>query len=212
MRRPARHDDGFTLPELLVYVFILGVIVVVVGSVIANSTRAQNITLDNSAISNTTRTLVRSMENGIGNAASISVSSPTAYGQMVRVRTAVATSSTVVWRCQAWFYSVQNGGVYTKTASTLIPDFGSAPVLNGWTLLVGGGGQATAARQTSTPIPPATPTVSSVFSLTGTTTVNVRLLVRTRAAAPLTFTTTFGSQAPASGPQPTPTEAPTSCF
>jgi type II secretory pathway pseudopilin PulG len=215
---PARGgtDEGMTLVELLVYIVLLGMILVVVSGFLVTSLRSQSVTINDNAVSNTTNVITRSMEAGIANASGISVESPTSWGQMVRVRTAIVTSSTVTWKCEAWYYSFTTGGFYQKTSSTMINDFTARPTFTGWTLVASGSGKSAGTvgltRQTTIPTP-GTTSVVNVFTPTGRggKTVTVTANVGGGTQTPTTFTTTFGSQASPS-PNPLATEAPTSCF
>ena len=213
MANASKDDSGLTLIELLVYVVVSSIVLLVVSTIIISAVSGQSVVVANSSTSGNSRAIARSMEVGVGNASDISIEAASAYGQMVRVRTAVVTSSSTTWRCQAWFYSSTMNAFYVKSSTSTISNFTATPNLTTWTLVAGGTGDNKVVQQTSTPTPAGSPTILPVFSPVGRggQTVSVDLSLTSGADAKLSFSTGFGSQALPS-PHPVPTEVPSTCF
>jgi prepilin-type N-terminal cleavage/methylation domain-containing protein len=116
-RRLRRDQEGFTLVELLVYVLLFGIILVIVGGMLINSTRAERGVRGSADASNLGQLISQSVQRGVRNAVAISLPTTTDHTQLLTVLTA-GTQTPVVWSCQSWYYTPDNGGaVYTKKST-----------------------------------------------------------------------------------------------
>lgn len=128
-------DEGFGMAELAVYAVLSLVVLTIVASLFnaALDTRTQVTDLTQAA--GVGQLIATSVEEGVRNAngplgatdniqkRGIKVDLTTATGQLLRARVAVgAQDGSIVWRCQAWFFSPVTGSVYSTTSDTLIAD------------------------------------------------------------------------------------------
>lgn len=140
-----RSDEGFTLPELLVYCVLLGVVLVLVGTVFLRSLGAQSSVVDTGQRNTTGQVAVEAMERAIHNA-SVGGVKVSADGSTLIAHT--GGGNTVQWRCQSWFYvpptgSQTSGRLFSRTAASGTPtaviaaDFATT-VPAGWALAAEG--------------------------------------------------------------------------
>jgi hypothetical protein len=138
-------DAGFGLAELIVYAALAVVVLTLGGSMLisALSTRSQVTTL--SEATSIGQLISGSIQEGVRNAsgppgttdpeqrAGIKAEVTTARGQLLRARVAVGSANgTVVWRCQAWYFSSQTEAVYSAVNATeAVADPGGFAVVNG---------------------------------------------------------------------------------
>lgn len=131
----ASADAGMSLVELLIYSLLLVTILVIAGAIIMNSlTTQQTVTTVTSATS-AGQLVSSSVEQGIRNASSFQVATPTAFGQALRSRTVRVTQAGVsTWQCQAWFRT-SGGDFYTRVGNATIAVPATAGDLTSWTLI-----------------------------------------------------------------------------
>lgn len=146
MRPPARRTDdaGFSLAELIVYSMILLVVLTMTGTLLVRSLTTQRDVRAVTSATDEAQLASRSVERGVRNAAAVGrLTSPA--GEMLVVRTRVASPTVSSWRCQAWFVGdALGGGLYTRsvaasgagTPAIAMPT--SATDLAGWTKLATG--------------------------------------------------------------------------
>lgn len=153
-----QDDAGFSLAELGVY-SVLSVVILLICSTIfigSTTTRAQVVNL--TTATSVGQLIANSVAEGAHNAAGAPGSSGdqrlgvkaeemTAEGQLLRARVAVgASDGTVIWQCQAWFYSTTTKAIYVATnPTTMVVDPVSFSIINSihtasagtdhWTLL-----------------------------------------------------------------------------
>ena len=109
-------ESGFTLIELLVYVSFAVVILVIVGGMLISSVGTERDVRSTTEASNLGQLISRSVQSGVRNASQVSLQNIDDT-QFLVARTAGSTAS-VVWACQAWFYTPDSGGsLYTKRTS-----------------------------------------------------------------------------------------------
>lgn len=137
MRRRLLHaDDGFTLPELIMYGMLLTIVLAVAAGIMMSGTIAERTVRTVVGASTESQLASDSIETGIRNSSGYSVTVPSVGTQLLRARVAQGTTS-VVWTCAAWYYTpnVANGSIWYKSSTTAI----AAPTtstLSTWTLLV----------------------------------------------------------------------------
>ncbi|SEM88099.1 type II secretion system protein [Cryobacterium luteum] len=109
-------ESGFTLIELLVYVSFAVVILVIVGGMLISSVGTERDVRSTTEATNLGQLISRSVQSGVRNASQVSLQNIDDT-QLLVARTAGSAAS-VVWACQAWFYTPAAGGsVYTKRTS-----------------------------------------------------------------------------------------------
>lgn len=129
--RIEQKDEGFTLVELLVYIFLAVIVLTIVGSVLINSLRAESQVRDAAQSNSNAQLVAESLGKGIRNASAIEVTAPTADSILLRTRS-IDASATGAWFCHAWLWS--NGELRTTRSTTAIPT-PDATTAAGWLLL-----------------------------------------------------------------------------
>lgn len=131
IRKSFELDDGFSLAELAVYACLSVVILTIAGTILISTIKTRTSVTELTEAVSVGQLIATSVEEGVRNAAgpvgstdatqTLGVKSepPTADGQLLRARVAVgAIDGTVVWQCQAWFYSMATQAVYSSTNDT----------------------------------------------------------------------------------------------
>jgi len=145
VKRLVRDDRGFSLAELIFASAFSIVIMLIVGGILVGAMNANKQVGSLTHAASTGQLIARSVESGVRNAAGplgstdpdqaagMKAETVTANGQLFRARVAIgAAAGTVVWQCQAWFYSSTTGGVYWATSNAgAIADPVSFTVING---------------------------------------------------------------------------------
>jgi hypothetical protein len=131
-------DDGYTLPELILYGVLLTMVLAVGASIMISGTFVERTVRNVFGASTSAQLAADSIETGIRNSSGFKVIVPTTGTQMVQARVAQGTTS-VVWNCASWYYTptVQSGSIWYRSSSSAI----SAPTsggYTGWTILASG--------------------------------------------------------------------------
>ncbi len=129
--RIERRSEGFTLVELLVYMFLAVIVLTIVGSILINSLRAESQVRDAAQSNSAAQLVAESLGRGVRNASAIQVTTPTADSVLLRTRS-IDASATGSWFCHAWLWS--NGELRTTRSASAIPTPDSATAAN-WLLL-----------------------------------------------------------------------------
>ncbi|TFB75944.1 type II secretion system protein [Cryobacterium glaciale] len=109
-------ESGFTLIELLVYVSFTVVILAIIGGMLISSVGTERDVRSTTEATNLGQLISRSVQSGVRNASQVSLQNIDAT-QFLVARTAGSAAS-VVWACEAWFYTPAAGGsLYTKRTS-----------------------------------------------------------------------------------------------
>jgi type II secretory pathway pseudopilin PulG len=136
--RCRKPEAGFTLIELIIYAGLFAVVLAIVGGILLSGNAVQKSVGALTTGTNLGNLIVGSLEQGVRNSSSFKAETVTAYGQLLRSRSALAQSNgTVVWTCQAWYYSATNQSFYTKSSTTGLvaaPTPTAAPDLSTWAL------------------------------------------------------------------------------
>lgn len=115
-------ERGFGLAELLVYMVLSVLVLTISGSLMISALTARTQVSDLTSAAGSGQLIATSVEEGVRNASGalgttdsgIEAGVETAAGQLLRARVAVGTNTgSIVWRCQAWFYSVDTNSVYS---------------------------------------------------------------------------------------------------
>ncbi|MFT4123819.1 MAG: hypothetical protein QM635_08305 [Microbacteriaceae bacterium] len=197
--RPA--DDGLTIIELAVAMFVSAVIIALIGTVFLQGFSTQREVSSIGSSQSNADVILQSLQSGIGNASSFTVGTATSSGQLVTARTARASSTPSVsttWVCQAWYYSATLQSIYTTTASSAISAPSSTTDLTAWEKLNTG-----SSEDGITVTVPAD--AAAAFAASSTVLV-VELEVTDGTTSPVTIETSLPSS-----PMATATEAPTTC-
>lgn len=129
--RLERKDEGFTLVELLVYIFLAVIVLTIVGSILINSLRAESQVRDAAQSNSTAQLVAESLGKGVRNASAIQVTTLSADSVLLRTRS-IDASATGAWFCHAWLWS--NGELRTTRSAAAIPTPDTAAAA-GWLLL-----------------------------------------------------------------------------
>lgn len=129
--RIKRKSEGFTLVELLVYIFLAIIVLTIVGSILINSLRAESQVRDAAQSNSAAQLIAESLGRGVRNASAIQVTTPTADSVLLRTRS-IDASATGTWFCHAWLWS--NGELRTTRSASAIPTPDSATSAT-WLLL-----------------------------------------------------------------------------
>jgi type II secretory pathway pseudopilin PulG len=130
----SRRDEqaGFTLVELLIYMFFALAVLSIIGGILISSLNIERDVRSASTAADTGQLISRSVQVGVRNASYVSLQNLDTT-QFLLARTAGAATP-VVWACQAWFYTPAGGGtVYTKRvspAALILPP--TAAALTSW--------------------------------------------------------------------------------
>ena len=109
-------DSGYTLIELLVYMSFTVVVLTIIGGMLISSVGTGRDVRSTTEATNLGQLISRSVQSGVRNASQVSLQSIDDT-QFLVARTADGAAS-VVWSCQAWFYTPADGGsLYTKRTS-----------------------------------------------------------------------------------------------
>jgi type II secretory pathway pseudopilin PulG len=114
-------DSGFTLIELLVYVSFAVVVLTIIGGMLISSVGTERDVRNTTEATNLGQLISRSVKSGVRNASQVELQN-IGDAQFLVARTAGSAAS-VVWSCEAWFYTPSDGGsLYTKrtTPASLI--------------------------------------------------------------------------------------------
>ena len=165
-----RDDSGFTLVELLVYVALLALVMFILGGMLISGLTAERTVTRASDETRLGQLISRSIEKGIRNATAFKVES-VGSDQILRTRSAdvniSGTTTTVTWRCMAWYYRASDGAFFSKTSTAgtvLLPGPAPATPLTAWTFYGSGvkpaagattvlSGSAAAFSRTAPPVP-----------------------------------------------------------
>jgi Tfp pilus assembly protein PilW len=138
-------DTGFGLAELAIYATLSVTVLTIVASIFFTTLNTRTQVTDLTRATGVGQLIASSVEEGVRNAsgpsstsdpiqkAGIKAELPTTHGQLLRARVAVgASNASIVWRCQAWFYSSDTGAVYSAVnAAGAIVDPVSFSVVDG---------------------------------------------------------------------------------
>ncbi len=123
------------MAELAVYAALSVVILTIVASLFKSSLDTRTQVTDMSTAAGVGQLIATSVAEGVRNAngplgatdddqkRGIKAELMTATGQLLRARVAVgAQNGSIVWRCQAWFFSPVTSSVYSTSSDQLIVD------------------------------------------------------------------------------------------
>lgn len=131
----ASRDEGISLVELLIYMFLSITVLTIIAAVLINSLRAENIVRTASQATDTAQLAAQSLNRGIHNASAIEVSTPAPGLELIRTRSIDSTSAGT-WRCQAWV--VADGRIRTFTSNSAITPPLTSAETSAWLLLAEG--------------------------------------------------------------------------
>jgi hypothetical protein len=129
------RENGLTLVELLLYVSLAIIVLLVAGTMLINSTRAQKQVDGATSAANAGQLIIGSVQAGVRNASQVQLTA-SAGTQLLMVRTANGKTP-VQWTCQAWYFTPAAGGrLYTKrTPAAAAMQAPTAGTLASWSLL-----------------------------------------------------------------------------
>lgn len=133
--KAAQRGGGFTLIELLIYSMLSIVVLLIVGGIFINSLKAERAVRAASEGASAGQLVAQSLTNGIRNASSAQVSSPSVDTRLLMTRS-VGSDTTPVWTCRAWYFG--DGEIRTTTSTSAIPVPTVPADAAGWMLLAEG--------------------------------------------------------------------------
>lgn len=132
-----RDERGITLIELIIYSALMVVIITIVGGILGVALTGQRDIAASSSGSNSGQLVAQSISTGVRSATEITVKTVSPSTQMLIIRTP-GKAATASARCQAWYFTTDNGGaVYSKSSTSAIPT-PTAAQLATWTKLASG--------------------------------------------------------------------------
>lgn len=135
-RRPS-DERGFTLVELIIYSGLLLVVLTIVGSLLINAVRGQELVTTSSQATETGQLIARSVKQGVANASDMQTTLLTGGDEILIAHTR-STGALNSWYCQAWYFDAAGTGtLYMKRTPTMATILPNAPG-PGWTLLAEG--------------------------------------------------------------------------
>jgi len=137
-RARTRHtDEGFTLPEVVMYSMLLTIVLAVAASIMISGSIAERTVRTVTGASTAAQLAADSIETGIRNSSAFVIVEPTAGTQMLAARVAQG-QDLLVWACASWYWSpsVDDGSIWYKTSATAIAAPTSNADLSTWTRLV----------------------------------------------------------------------------
>ena len=131
------RDDGFTLPELLVYAVVMTIVLTIVAGLIITTTMTEKTVRNVFTAATDGQVAADNVQTGIRNSSAYKLTSPTSTTQLVTARVAHGGAS-VVWVCAAWYYTPANGGsIRYHESPAAIPNPTAAQAAD-WTSLIDG--------------------------------------------------------------------------
>jgi hypothetical protein len=130
------HDDGISLVELLIYSALALVVLAIVGGMLINSVRTESTVRSVTEATTQGQLAAGSLENGVRNSTDFTLTTQPSGDQLLQARVA-STSTPVVYRCVAWYYSISTKSLRYRESPTTVAVPTSAQ-LAGWRLLVSG--------------------------------------------------------------------------
>ena len=134
-------DSGMTLVELIVYMMLMTLVIVIVGSVFISGNKVQKDATSMADASNNAQLAAATLEGPLRNAEKLQV--PSAFGGdllVAKTRVGEKNDDPASWRCRAWFFDRATGAIYSTsspvTGSVTTAGLTSGFSLSGWTLLV----------------------------------------------------------------------------
>jgi hypothetical protein len=128
-------DEGFGMAELGIYAALSVVILTILATLFISSLRIREQVTDLTTAAGVGQVIASSVEEGVRNASGplgapdteqqrgIKTEEQTLRGQLMRARVAVgAQDGSIVWQCQAWYFSLDTKSVYSATSDELIED------------------------------------------------------------------------------------------
>lgn len=185
---PLCCDDGITLVELLIYMFLSIIVLTIVGAVLINSFRVESQVRDAAQSASTAQLIAESIGVGVRNASAIQLTEPAPGTLLLRTRS-IDLSGAGDWNCQAWI--VVGGELRTTRSTTAISGNPTAAATAGWTLLA-----ADVKRVRTAPTAPPS-SLAPLFAISGDArSLDVRLSVGIADGIPVLIDTVMVAQQP----------------
>lgn len=160
-----RHEDesGLSLPELMIYVLLLAIVMVIIGSMLISSLRTER-TVDRVVSASTeAQVAIKSIQYGVRNASAHTLPVLTNGNQLLLARVAKPDLLDLEWSCRAWYYNKNTDEIRYRESDSAITEPSTAQLAD-WTVL-------------ATRVTPITGT--NIFGTSGTQEVTVGFTVAT---------------------------------
>jgi type II secretory pathway component PulJ len=132
--RERRNEGGFSLPELMIYVLLLSIVMIIIGSMLISSLRTER-TVDRVVAASTSAQLaIKSIEYGVRNASAHRIFNLTNTDQLLRARVAKPDQEDLDYSCRAWYFDRAKSELRYKESDAKILDPSTAELAE-WTLL-----------------------------------------------------------------------------
>ncbi|MDY7541561.1 MULTISPECIES: PulJ/GspJ family protein [unclassified Cryobacterium] len=174
IRRLVQGQSGLTLIELMVAMVLTVLILAVAGGLFISTSKAQSTVTTGTQATDTAQAVARSIERGITNASEFTIL--TSGSDSLLIARTAGPGSTVVWKCNGWYYSAANRDIRTTaTADGTKIVLPSSAQLAAWTVLA------------SNVLPTAG---NQIFTLSGASQLDLNLAVMVSGGVPVALTTT----------------------
>jgi prepilin-type N-terminal cleavage/methylation domain-containing protein len=189
MTSEEKNEDGFTLVELIVASLLLALVISVIGGLMYSTQKTEVLVQTTTTATTSGQAVINSVENGVrnsevsaGQSVPIKLTNPTGSDQMLTALV-VGSGTTATTTCKAWYYSASAGTV-SITSSTAAISAPTVAQLATWT-------------QVATGVSPISG--STIFSLAGTTGVNLSYKVSAGLDPSVPFSSTVISRTGTTG-------------
>jgi Tfp pilus assembly protein FimT len=184
-----RSDRGVTLTELVVYVFVLGIVMIVLVGVFMSVNNAQKTVTGVTGASNQGQAAANQIASAVSNASALKLIVPKSGDQLLLTRTA-KPGATASWICEGWYYeSAANavngvGSIRFQMSTTAIPTPTQAALTSSWASIATGITPVSGSTIFNAPLNTGAATIVT-FSFNATVTGQKPQLISTSSTTPL---------------------------
>ncbi|MDE0573044.1 prepilin-type N-terminal cleavage/methylation domain-containing protein [Demequina sp. B12] len=129
VERRSGSDAGFTLVELMAYIFLFSILAVMVATLVINGMRSQAEVTGTTNTTGEMQNAAAALEYDIRYASDIQIS---VGGQMLRTRTWYGEPDTGAYQCRGWFYDSADRKLKRSTSQAEVVS-ATATSASGWT-------------------------------------------------------------------------------
>ncbi|MET0716264.1 MAG: hypothetical protein ABWY57_15250 [Mycetocola sp.] len=127
------NEAGLTMIELIIYSVLAMIVLALVGSLLINALRGQDVITTSTQATDTGQLISKSVKRSIANASDVN-SNLLSDGSELLVVYTLGPGSAPVHYCQGWLYDAPTHKLYMKRTTTVAPITANIPG-NGWTLI-----------------------------------------------------------------------------
>lgn len=138
-RRTAGNDEGFTLPELLIYSLLLVIVMGIIGSLLISMLTVEQQVRTVTSATTSAQLASNVIQDGVRNARAFAVSDIGLLDadDQVLLASVASNDDPVTWHCAAWYFSAADSTIRYKLAGVQDTpiDLPTAAELQQWSLL-----------------------------------------------------------------------------